>query len=179
MNLSKRSKLSLCQVLDLFAREVVATILAKHELDTEGLNPWDGEPVPELVCESIFGASAAQLANLVDEIVRTRGSMRFQISPKYVFDERWDDLVLCFELDNYRLEYVGPGRQRFVTIEPAIEGVDPVDNSLTRELRQSGLLEADEIIRTLEASANLFRAGDMNGCLSKARIALETLALSI
>ena len=55
MNLSKRSKLSLCQVLDLFAREVVATILAEPQLDTEELNPWDGEPVPELVCKSISG----------------------------------------------------------------------------------------------------------------------------
>ena len=61
--------------------------------------------------------AAAQLANLVDEIVRTRGSMRFQISPEYVFDERWDDLVLCFELDNYRLEYVGPGRLRYSDLE--------------------------------------------------------------
>ena len=113
--------------------------------------------------------------------VRTHGVLRYEISPKYRLDERWKDLLLCLELDGYRrgLDEYGREMDTFVSTEPAIEGVLAVEDDLTAELRRSGLPDADDISRIIENSADAFRRGDFNGCLSNARVALQTLATSI
>ena len=71
------------------------------------------------------------------------------------------------------------GLDRFVPIEPIVEGADPVEDDLTRELRLSALTNTEEIIQCLDSSADAFRGSDFNGCLSNARVALQTLASSI
>jgi hypothetical protein len=53
------------------------------------------------------------------------------------------------------------------------------EDDLTKELRCSGLAEAEEMLRVLGYSADAFRAGDFNACLGNARVALQTLATSI
>ena len=63
-------------------------------------------------------------------------------------------------------------------IDPATD--DTVSGEdLVRELQQSGLPDAEDIVRVLEYSTNHFHDGDFNGCLNNARVALETLAKSI
>ena len=63
--------------------------------------------------------------------------------------------------------------------EPAIEGVQAVEDDLAAELQRSGLPDAGEIAWVIVNSAEAFLRGDFNGCLGNARVALQTLATSI
>ena len=182
MNLSKRSKLSLCQFLTLFGRGDLILLLGKYGFSTDELeNQWAGASIAAALREVVIPASASQLEGLVQELARTRDSMRTGVSPRYHFDERWTDLRLCLELDGYakeRDEYEME-QDRFVPIEPIIEGVEAVEDDLTKELRRSGLPDIKGIIQVLDGSASAFRNSDFNGCLNNARVALQTLATSI
>lgn len=182
MNLSRRSKLSLCQFLALFERDDLVLLFDKYELPTDELESrWRGQSVTALLKEAILQASASQLGELVQELARAGNSMRAEISPRYRFDERWDDLLLCLKLDGYAKERNEYDRElgRFVPVEPVLEGAAVVEDDLTRELRRSGLSDIEGIFEVLESSASAFRRSDFNGCLSNARVALQTLATSI
>ena len=63
--------------------------------------------------------------------------------------------------------------------KPTIDGVVEVEDDLTRELRRSGLSEDEQIVSVLDASTTSFRRGDFNGCLTNARVALQSLATAI
>ena len=157
MNLSRRSELSLCQFLGLFGRDELVLLLDKYEFPTD------------------------ELEGLIQELARTRNSMRTGVSPRFRFDERWTDLRLCLELDGYakeRDEYEKE-QDRFVPIEPNIEGAATVEDELTKELRRSGLPDIEGIVQVLDGAACAFRNSDFNGCLNNARVALQTLATSI
>jgi hypothetical protein len=62
-----------------------------------------------------------------------------------------------------------------------IEGAQPLEDDLSTELKRSRLAEADEILRTLNNSADPFRKvpPDYNACLADARVALQTLTTAI
>ena len=182
MNLSKRSKLSVCQFLALFNRDELVLLLGKYELPTDELESrMGGQSVTAVLKEVVLEASASQLKGLIQELARTGNSMRTEISPRYRFDERWDDLCLCLKLDGYAIERDEYDRElgRFVPVEPVLEGVDAVEDDLTSELRRSGISDIEEILQVLEGSASSFRNRDFNGCLNNARVALQTLATSI
>ena len=181
MNLSQRSKLSLCQLLILFPDDLVL-LLKKYGLSTEELERGRRRlSVPAAVKEAILGGSTSQLGELIEELGRTRYSMRTSLSPRYRFDERWNDLRLCLALDSYALARDEYGREldRFVPIEPMIEGAEPVEDDLAKELHLSGLPESEAILRVLDDSADAFRRADHNSCLNNARVALQALATSI
>jgi hypothetical protein len=78
-------------------------------------------------------------------------------------------------LDGYRIEGTIIG-----SIEPSIEANSPVEDDLTYELQLATLNESEEIINHISLSAQSFLKSepDYNGCLSHARIALETLVRS-
>ena len=188
MNLTQRSKYSLCQFLTLFEYGKLVLLIEKYGLSTIQRR------IRDQVCEvavknAVFQASDLQLENLVQELERTHDSMRSEVSPRYKFDERWEDFLLCLEIDGYIRErkeedgWLGEGPTitlgKFVLAEPVIEGAAPVEDDLTREIRRSGLSENEEILRVLDNSAKSFRERDFNGCLSNARVVLETLARSI
>ena len=129
MNLSKRSKLSLCQFLTLFGRDDLSLLLSKYGFSTDELeNQWAGASIAAALREVVIPASASQLEGLVQELARTRNSMRTGVSPRYNFDQRWTDLRLCLELDGYAKERDGYEieQDRFVPIEPIIEGAEPL-----------------------------------------------------
>ena len=189
MNLSQRSKFSLCQFLALFERDDLVLLLGKY-----GLSTWGTQNRNAALREAVLQASVLQLGSLVQELARTHDSMRSGVAPRYRFDERWRDLCLCLKLDGYAKEQrndygpFGPpavqgieGKELacFVPIEPVIEGADPGEDDLIRELKRSGLSESEEIIRVLGNSADNFRGNDFNGCLNNARVALQTLATSV
>ena len=182
MNLSQRSRLSLCQFLTLFGRDDLILLLGKYGFSTDEFeSQWADRSIAAALREAVIPASAVQLEEVVQEIARTRGSMRTGVSPRYRFDERWNDLRLCLGLDGYveeRNEY-DLEVDRFVPMEPIIEGADAVEDDLTKELRRSGLPETEGIIHVLDGSASAFRNSDFNGCLNNARVALQTLATSI
>ena len=100
MNLGRRSRLSLCQFLTLFGRGELVLLLGKYGFPTDELeNEWAGASIAGALKDVVVPASASQLEGLVQELARTRDSMRTGISPRYRFDERWTDLRLCLELD--------------------------------------------------------------------------------
>ena len=184
MKLGRRSRLSLCQFLTLFGRGELVLLLGKYGFPTDELeNEWAGAGTAGALKDVVVQASASQLEGLVQELARTQYSMRIGISPRYRFDERWTDLRLCLELDGYawkrdRDEF-GIEQDRFVSIEPNIEGAATVEDELTGELRRSGLPDVEGIVQVLDGSASAFRNSDFNGCLNNARVALQTLATSI
>ena len=177
MNLSRRSKLSLYEFLDLFRQEQVSRLFEKHGLCDVDLE-WSKS---DGIGEAIRRASGEEIRSILDEVLMTRQTLRYEIKPKYRFDQRWKDLLLCLELDGYRLDLdeYGDGTDSFVPTEPTIEGVQAVEDDLTAELRQSGLPKVDDIMRVMESSADAFRREDFNACLSNSRVALESLARSI
>ena len=181
MNLSSRSKLSLCQFLLLFRRTSLRLLLDKHGIPHGIEEEYVGDAtaaLTESVCEA---ASATQLGNLVQEIARTGRTLRCEVEPRYRFDQRWEDLLLCLELDGYGGERdpVLGGTTRIVAIEPTIDGAAAVDDDLSRQLQVTGLPNADETARLLDSSATAFRDRQFNACLTNARVALQTLATSI
>lgn len=183
MNLSQRSKLSLCQFLSLFERDDLVLLLGKYGLETNRLEGFERFRyiLPGVLKDLVFQASASQLEGVVQELARTWYSMRTNVSPKYRFDARWTDLLLCIELDGYSRDgdKIGTDVDRFVPIEPIFESADAVDDDLTKEIHRCGLPDADGIIQALDNSAAAFRNSDFNGCLNNARVALQTLATSI
>ena len=102
MNISQRSKLSLVQFLTLFDRDMLIVLFEKYGVPAENPSEWSGATLTAAVRDAVFGASGAQLSNVLGEVLRTNRTLRHNISPHYRFDERWNDLLLCLELDGYR-----------------------------------------------------------------------------
>lgn len=168
--LSTRTKLSLIQYLQLFSQDLLSLLFRKHHCEV----PYHAHT--DYLEDALSKSHPGQVASLLDEIVKTQGDLRSRISPRYRYDERWEDLTRCLLLDNYKIE-----DKRLVPIEPTLEGVAPVEDDLERELRNSGLHDFEEIIRLLNNSAEDFRKvpPDYNGCLTNARAATQTLATGI
>ena len=164
--------MSLCQYLDLQDQAFLRVILEKYGI-------WVGEvpyPVLDTLRPVLQAASQEQLQGLLSEIARTRFDLRNRVAPRYRHDERWDDLESCLLLDGYKVE-----GNRLISIEPTIDGAEPLEDNLSSEIRSSGLSEAEGILGILANSAEAFRRAppDYNGCLSNARVALQTLATAI
>jgi hypothetical protein len=169
--LSRRTILSLAQFLELFELRFLSLLLQKH-----GFPATDDYWTEQVIQGGLQGAANDQLLGLLDEIIRTRGDLRNRVTPRYRYDERWEDLLHCLGLDGYRLE-----EQRLVAADPTIQGTLPIEDDLTQQLNLSGLNEAPEIIRLMNASGDDFRRvpPDYNGCLTNARVALQTLGTAI
>jgi hypothetical protein len=175
MDVSTRSKLSLCQLLALYGHDDITLLLEKYGLRRSVIFGIDD------IRNAIIGAASLPLGELIQEIARTRITIRSSISPRYRFDDRWQDFSRCLQIDGYGLARDEYGREseEFAPIEPIIDGVGEAEDDLTRELRRSGLAEAEVILNTLETSAASYRGGDFNGCLTNARVALQTLATAV
>ncbi len=191
MNLSERSKLSLCQFLCLLPQEELLTMLMKHGSQQEELltilMEHGSQPVALAgpVRQYVLAASASEIASLFDELLRTASTVRNSIpSPKYCYDERWGDLMGCLEIDGYVQEKDEYDRliPKLVPIDPTIDGQEPLEDDLTKELKASGLPTIDGILRCLENSTNAFRSTqnpDFNGSLNNSRVAMESIARDI
>jgi hypothetical protein len=117
-----------------------------------------------------------RVESILEEVVRTQRSLRNLIEPRYQHDERFMDLKLCLKLDGYIVE-----RETLSRTEPDLDGYVAVEDDLTQALNSSGLSKADEIKYLLDKSAEDFRKSpsDLNGALTNARVALQTLATEI
>ena len=166
---SEQCKLSLCQFLAEQPNPSLEILLRKHELVAEG---YDLKSITEIVLD----ATSAQIQSLISEILRTRQTLRYDITPRYRFDERWNVLERSLFLDGYRIE-----AEQLVPVDPTIEGSEPLDDDLTKAIKESGLTKANEINTMLDNSTAAFKKGppDINACLSEARVALQTTATSI
>ena len=169
MIVTERTKASLTQFLDLFAQDVVHVLLEKH-----GVFIWSYNQIE--INKALSDADQKSMEPLIEEVVRTKGDLRNRVSPRYRFDERWNDLEKCLLLDGYKVK-----GSDVVRIEPVIESTEPVEDDLSKELQSSHLSSAGDVIRHINLSAEAFRrtTPDYNGCLSHARIALETVVRAI
>lgn len=170
MALTKRTKYSLAQFLHLFDAAVGITLLKKYDITS-----WGGYDQIE-TSETFLSADNAKLWHLVEELVSTYGHLKNKVTPKYSFNERWQDLTKCLLLDGYRVE-----QGSIIKIEPFLEGVESIEDDLTKELQNSNLPSREEIKKQIIDSADDFKKAepDYNGCLSHSRIALETLIRDI
>ena len=176
--ISQRSKLSLCQYLALLPKNFLAVLLVKHGVNEEQnddleLQIFDLEAHSfEDLCLVIKRASQDKLYSLFREILRTRGDLRNRVTPRYRYDERWNDVVHCLLMDGYLV-----GDDQLVSVDPSIEDAEPLDDDLTAILKASDLPNATRVIERLSDSTNAFRGDppDLEASLSKARIALETI----
>ena len=124
----------------------------------------------------IQNATSAQIQSLISEILRTRQTIRYDITPHYRFEERWNVLERSLFLDGYRIEV-----EQLVPVDPTIEGAEPLIDDLTNSINKSGLPEADKIKKMLDDSTAAFKKEPpgINASLTEARIALQTTATSI
>lgn len=179
MMISDRTKASLSLYFSLHDLGFLRMLFERHGI-TMGDYLQSAHSFAPIVSDDLHStvnsASSEQLLNFLNHMIRTSGDLRNRISPRYRHDERWADLISCLMLDGYTVD-----DQNLVPIDPSIEGVEPMEDEFTRKLQRSGLSESEEITRLLNNSADDFRRtpSDYNGCLGKARVALETLAKSI
>ena len=171
MNVSKRTKLSLSQFLGLFDGDTVHTLMEKYNISYK--DDYDNEIS---INDAILQADIKSITSLFEEIVKTDGDLRYRVSPKYRFNERWDELNGCLLLDGFKVE-----SRTINSVEPIIEENSPIEDDLTKEIQLSNLPESEDIINHINRSAQSFlrTEPDYNGCLTHARIALETLVRGI
>ncbi len=173
-----RTTRSLAQFLELQDGDLLAVLLEKHG--------FHGDEIAEAIqyrkgllaalVASLDVGGESEIAGLLDEIVCTSGDLRNRVSPRYRYDERFADLEQCLQLDGYLI-----ANRKLVPIDPSIIGAPPVEDDLTRELGESGLPKAGDVIKKLGDSVEAFRAStpNYNASLNDARVALQTLATDI
>ncbi len=164
MNLTNRTKISLVQLLDIFEKTQINILFEKYSINIDSRNI---EYIKKVVLSNT-------MQELIKEIISTKQTLRNKISPKYIFDERWSDFEKCLFLDGYKVE-----SNSLISIEPTIDGVVAFEDELINELINSTFLKKDEVKNLINESAEAFKNSDFNQCLSKARIALETIIRTI
>jgi len=168
----------LAQLLSRLQVTEIAVLLEKHQIASRfhGDNIF-GLDAMWALREALPVAHPESVLSLVTELVETAQTLRNSVTPKYTFDDRYEDFRKCMLLDGWRLEW---GRE-VVRIEPIVEGVAAFQDDLTTELRKTGLPDLEDILHRIEQSATDFVAvpPDFNGCLTNARIAVETLCRDI
>lgn len=175
--ISQRTRLSLCQYLDLQNTATVAVLLEKH-----GLQFGDGDSFIQQIKLSLSLGTPQQIESLLEEVVATnaylsdnaRGLAYGQVN---AYNQRWKDLIRCLELDGYRVEDI-----RLVPIDPTVHGSSAnVEDDLSRELSSSQLVGAQAIQQAITNAIDAFHKvpAEYNACLGNARVAFETLARAI
>lgn len=150
--IGKRSLISLSQYFALQQRDWIELLFCKHNVET----PRDWNNQRELFVRTVHDwlrdARPEAVEAIVAEVVRTPSSFRNRVSPRYEYDERFRDLAVCLALDGYLIQ-----GEELLRVEPSLEGQGVIEDDLTRELQQSGLANAEDILQLLSNSAEDFR----------------------
>lgn len=167
-----KARCSLAQFLELQEMDFLIALLNKHGICSSVGN--EGLPIKVTGC--LYTASDEQLLPLVEEVAQTGGDLRFRVTPRYRYDERFSDLCRCLQLDGYLLE-----DKKLTQTDPSIGDAPSLNDDLLLELTTSGLADAKEIVGKINASSESFRLSppNYNACLNDVRVALETLARAI
>jgi hypothetical protein len=170
MQISRRTKFSLAQLLTVLERPTVRVIFDKFGFDPQAVSS------PEDISEEITDADDQNLSDLIIEVIETNKTLRAGVSPKYKFDEPFSILKKSLLLDGYLVE-----EKSIKALDPNFVGFDPVEDALIKELDDSVLQNKAGVIQSVKASADDFIKAqpDYNGSLTNIRIALETLVREI
>src|SRR5258708_20339968 len=98
--LNSRTLASLAQFLAIQETDVGLGLLGK---DGIRLSVEDGALLTTLNRGLAFSDKEKVLA-VLEEIARTGGDLRVRINPRYRYDERFNDLNRCLQLDGYLIE---------------------------------------------------------------------------
>ena len=100
---SRRSIISLGQYFSLQEIGTVELLFIKHGvLNGEPQNRYlDYAAKMRLISEILQNAEADRLESVMAEVVRSQGSFRNRVAPRYMYDERWQDVQICLSLDGY------------------------------------------------------------------------------
>ena len=171
--LSKRSLGSLAQFLELYDGSFVLVLFSKH-----GLRLTVESDALLLAVNSALRNQyeSAGVAAILEEVIRTRRDLRNRVTPRYRFDERYEDLTRCLLLDGYKVE-----DKVLVPLDPSIAEAPPIEDDLVVVLAATRLDSDGTICQKLSDSAEAFRKTppNYNACLNDARVALETLVRQV
>lgn len=165
MQISRRTKISLAQLLGVIDKQVINVILDKH-----GLEPLAASSVI-YISEEMKAASDKQLTDLILEVASTELVLRNSTTPKYKYDYQFNEFRKSLLLDGYQIE-----NKSVKALDPNYEGKEPVEDALLDELKKSQIDNDDEVKERILASASAFikTPSDFNGSLTNIRVALET-----
>lgn len=170
MQISKRSKISLAQLLGVLDRQTVHVLFDKYDFYSYQADSVIG------INDEIKSGSEKQLSELIGEVTCTSNTLRNGVSPKYRYDDQLNEFKKSLLLDGYEI-----ADKTIKSLDPNFEGKEPVEDELANEIGRSGLDQNDEIISCLNASASDFIKAqpDYNGSLTNIRICLETIVRKI
>ena len=170
MQVSRRTKFSLSQLLGVIEKPTVYVIMDKFGFDPQMASSSAG------ISNEVIFALEDILSEILIEIVKTNKTLRYQTSPKYKFDDQYSILKKSLLLDGYKIE-----NDAIESLGPNFKGHEPVEDALLKELESSTLQNSDNIKLAINASADDFvkTQPDYNGSLTNIRIALETLVREI
>jgi hypothetical protein len=177
--LGTRSMISLSQFLSLQRAEQIETILEKRGLAARLDTDVD---LPQAIRRCLSDARPDEVEAVLDEIVNSQRLLyRATASPKYLYNERWEDLVRCVALDGYQIRGEFTTGYGITRVDPTIEAAISIEDDLTARLERSNLPEAAQVVTLMRDSAEHFRSTpqDLNGALNSARVALQTLGTAI
>jgi hypothetical protein len=165
MQISRRTKITLAQLLGVIDQQVIKVILDKY-----GLEPYAPFTVID-ISEEMKAASDEQLAAVILEVANTGAVLRDSTTPKYKYDAQFKELRKSLLLDGYQIE-----NESVKALDPNYEGKEPVEDALLDELEKSEIDNDDEVKKRILASASDFikTPSDFNGSLTNIRVALET-----
>lgn len=147
--LSKRSLGSLAQFLELYDASFVLVLFSKHGLRLI----VEGNALLLAVNSALRNQhGSAGVAAMLEEVIRTRGDLRNRVTPRYRFDERYEDLTRCLLLDGYKVE-----GKMIVPLDPSIAEAPPIEDDLAVALAATNLDSERAILQKLNESAEAFR----------------------
>ncbi|MBM7073109.1 hypothetical protein JQC92_13910 [Shewanella sp. 202IG2-18] len=170
MQVSRRTKFSLAQLLSVVDRPTVYVLFEKFGFDPQAVSS------PVGISDEMKYADAQVLSDLIIEVIETSKTLRNSTSPKYKFDDQFSILEKSLLLDGYLIE-----GKLIRALDPNFKGYVPVEDALIMELDGSSLQQKANIKNSVKASADDFVKAqpDYNGSLTNIRIALETLVREI
>jgi len=177
--ISQRTVLSLVQYLALHDRAYVGLIFKKHGLpysDQVACKELYAQELLDVLSEATAKATEDQIHAVLSEIVRTKNDLRSRVTPRCRHYERFSDLERCLLLDGYTIK-----GDELVPQDPTILETPSVEDDLTHALKGCGLPDAGAVVQKLADSAEAFRRSppNYNASLNDARVAIQTLAMSI
>jgi hypothetical protein len=170
MQISRRTKFSLTQLLSVVERPTAHVIFDKFGFDPCAVSS------PVNISEEIMDADNQILSDLIIEVIETKKTLRNGVSPRLKFDDQFSILEKSLLLDGYLIE-----EKSIKALDPNFMGFEPVEDALIKEIGDSSLQNKVAIIQSVKASADDFVKAqpDYNGSLTNVRIALETLVREI
>ncbi|EPW6426620.1 TPA: hypothetical protein NJ550_004403 [Vibrio parahaemolyticus] len=170
MQVSRRSKFSLAQLLSVIDKPTVYVIFDKFGFAPRAVAS------PAGIADELLSASDTLLSDVILEVVHTAKTLRSKTSPKYQFDDQFSLLEKSLLLDGYQIE-----GNSVTALDPNFVGKEPVEDALIKEVQESSIVNKQDIVDAIKFSADDFVKAqpDYNGSLTNIRIALETLVREI